>query len=733
MLTLKSWKDFWFTHLYGVFIFFVPIIVFSIVFSTGFVYLGESTASIFSMIVKSQPYLVLYSVLKIIALSVVICCALHAFSLSFKYKYKIIFGFVFFGCVTLRVASLYPAVADKWFVVHNFETSTHFVQKISMLAIDSKLRLCINWSPAIACGIVFLISFFNYMRSLIKQARIVRKARNSIYVDELDVASKIFSIQGLSFLIFILFGGIFSLFLNSSLNFKIPRNNTHQKQTNVFIFAADSLRYDRLANEKYANIMPFLKSKLPEATLFSPMLVGIPRTFPSWVEIASGAYSLKTGVRTMFPSRSPRQGRKNTIFEIARQNGYSTLFVSDFAGDIFPRYPFGGTIIDAPTLNLKTLVENGFISVLSPIQSVLVLPNLQRVLPSLLESPEIADPRLVANAIAKNLGEVANLQKPVFLTAFFSSAHFPYASPGPWYGKFQTGEFAFQKIPDQVISKNEPYKLNHPTPQIKEQAIALYNGGLNSIDSVLKDLIAGLDEKGWLDNSIIFIFGDHGENLYDGDMGMGHGDGVDGEFSNVTPLVIFTHGNAKPAQVYLNKQDLVKTVDIAPTIAKRLHLPFNYSQSDGKPLLDKVTETPNFPVNNAYMETGIWFTSGKLTPENQPRLIYPGVVALLDIDPSLNFELYVRPSYYQSIPGVKERAWINAQYRLVVRTTKYGVQLSLYSRADLSASHDLLVDPTYKPIAMKMLKELNRYLISSGVEIIPSQKGSFFYAENITQ
>ena len=96
----------------------------------------------------------------------------------------------------------------------------------------------------------------------------------------------------------------------------------------------------------------------------------------------------------------------------------------------------------------------------------------------------------------------------------------------------------------------------------------MYNGGLNSIDSVIKNLMEELKNKGWLNNSIILIFGDHGENLYDGNMGMGHGDGVGGEFSNVTPLVIFTHGKAKEKQI-INTDSFVKTVDIAPTLAKR--------------------------------------------------------------------------------------------------------------------------------------------------------------------
>ena len=579
-----------------------------------------------------------------------------------------------------------------------------------------------------------------HMKHLILQSRKVKKARSSIHVDELDRESRIFSIQGMSFLIFFIFGTIFLYNLNSSFKINLPRNSTKQARANVFIFAIDSLRYDRLFDPKYADVMPFLKSKLPEATLFKPMLVGIPRTFPSWVEIATGTYASKTGVRTMFPPRNTKIGKKQTIFETAKDSGYSTLFVSDFAGDIFPRYPFGSSETNTPTSNLESLVENGIISAFSPIQATLTLPNLQRILPALLETAEIADPRLVANAIANSLTHFSNISRPIFLTTFFSSAHFPYASPGPWYSKFQekdhNGNYIFRKTPDQTVTENSQIKTLIPD-YLKAQTISLYDGGLNAIDNTLKNLFEELSNKGWLRNSVILIFGDHGENLYEGNLGMGHGDGVAGEYSNITPLVIFLNGNAQVNQADIPIKPIVRTIDIAPTIAKRINVKMNEQIMDGEPLLDVKEKFSDFPSNAAYMETGIWFTSGRLSPENYPRMIYPGVTALLDIDAGMNFEFYLRPTYAQSIPGVKERAWINETYRLIARTDNSGVHLSLHFRTDKSAKNNLLNDiknsNIYRPIAMEMLAQMNKYLTSRGVEIIRNGNGTFFYAENISQ
>ncbi len=740
MLTVKIWRIFWIRYLLGSFIFFIPFFLVSLLFSSGFAYMGKDTSSIFFMIVKSQPTLVLLSLSKILFVSWIICLGLQFVSSSFSFKYKLLFGFIFFFSALIRVCAIYPGITENWLITQKIEYFRDFIQFVSTLKESARRRTFLEWFPFIVVSVTFFINLMIHMKYLILQSRIVKKARSSIHVDEFDKESRIFSIQGMSFLIFFIFGTVFLYKISSSFHISLPANSTKQARPNVFIFAIDSLRYDRLFEPQYANVMPFLKSKLPEATLFKPMLVGIPRTFPSWVEIATGTYSSKTGIRTMFPPRNSKIGKKQTIFEAAKESGYSTLFVSDFAGDIFPRYPFGATEINAPTSNLGSLVENGIISVLSPIQAVLTLPHLQRVLPSLLETPEIADPRLVANSISKSLNNVSNISRPVFLTTFFSSAHFPYAAPGPWYSKFQEkdtdGKLMFRKTPDQNVTNSNESKLSL-TNIVKKQTISLYDGGLNSIDITLKNLFEELSNKGWLKNSIILIFGDHGENLYEGDLGMGHGDGVKGEYSNVTPLIIFTNGNAQVSQLDRQVKQIVRTIDIAPTIARRINVNLQEQNLDGEPLLDVKEKIPDFPSDVAYMETGLWFTSGKLTPENQPRIIYPNIAALLDIDAGLNFELYIRPTYSQSIPGVKERAWINDTYRLVARTTIYGVNLSLYLRSDKSARNNLLEtlsdSEKYRIIAMEMLSQMNKYLTSRGVEIIRNGNGTFFYAENISQ
>lgn len=244
-----------------------------------------------------------------------------------------------------------------------------------------------------------------------------------------------------------------------------------------------------------------------------------------------------------------------------------------------------------------------------------------------------------------------------------------------------------------------------------------------------------MEKKKWLQNSIVLIFGDHGENLYDSNFGMGHGDGVQGEYSSVTPLLIFTYGNGEFLS-HENLNSIVRSIDVAPTIANHIHIGFDFDNADGRSLLDQQDNNSRFSVDEAYMESGLWFVKDRLSPEGQPRTIYPGIAALLDIDSGMNFEFYLRPNYAQTVVGVKERAWINEKFRLVMRTTKDGVEPSLYLRTDKGASNNLLNDSQkkkYQSDYQKMLKNMNQFLNERGVDVVPISKTKFFYSENLGQ
>lgn len=740
MLTVFRWRQFWLCFLMGMLLFFLLLLTLSGIFVPGFVYMGQNAGGLVWAVVKSSPLLIVQTTLNILGIALAVSVCLQCISMALSFGTRLLFGVFFFLACILRLCAIYPAVAANWAVFNAFEPARVLLQQLSSLPLEGSQRRLIEWSPFVLAGVFLCANVYRHVRFFLMQSERFNAVRRGLMVAELDRESRRFAMGGLSFFLSLSGGLLLLSQLTSSFKISISAEDSGQFRPHVFVFAIDSLRVDRLASPEFAQVMPFVRSKLVDSALFKPMLVGVPRTFPSWVEIATCQYAHRTGVRTMFPDRAPRMQVQQTLFQSAREAGYETVFLSDFAGDIFPRFPFGASQVHAPISNLRSLIENATLQNFSALQAVLMHPKLHRVLPAVLESAEFADPRLLALELAHAVDQNASGGRPLFMTTFFSTAHFPYAAPGPWFARFQeagkASHLVFKKDTDQkIITSGSPLGATSGVPSVA-QTVALYNGALRSVDDSIRDLWEELEAKGWLSNSVIVIMGDHGENLYESARGMGHGDGVGGEYATVTPLVIWTQGRAEAPIPEAFDGRLVRSVDVAPTLARRLGLGFDASRCDGQSLLDVAEKKPDFPLNQAYQESGLWFSAGKTSPEGQARIQYPAVTGLLEIDPGLDFEFILQSNLSPTVSSVKERAWVNEKFRLVARTTRDGISLSLFDREhDMASVTDLLLQPQdtqkHQAVALEMLRQLNEYLASRGVEVVKNAEGRFFYAENV--
>jgi arylsulfatase A-like enzyme len=700
--------------------------------------MGQNTSGFVMAILKSQPLIVVLAIGKLMAIGLACAFILNLLALSVGKSARFLFGLMFFMACVVREAALYPAMAENWGLISRFSELRNGVQWLASAPLGSTFRAFLEWLPFCVVCVAAVINILVLIRLLGLQNSRFRNVRRSLKVSELDQESRRYAVLAFS-LVLSLVGTFTGLYcLSSSFYANIPKSDGRQRKPNVFIFAIDSLRFDRLSKPEYADVMPFLRSKMKSAAFSAPLLVGVPRTFPSWTEMATCKYAHRTGIREMFPRRGPRLETPPTIFRAFQNNGYSTLFLSDFAGDIFDRYPFGAKEVLAPTSNLRTLIENSFLQHLVALQSVLALPRAHRLVSSLLESAEFADPKLLGLVFRKALAEEASAGEGIFFTTFFSAAHFPYAAPSPYYSIFQTPEegwLAFRKDTEQLVEAQGNVTARTKRTASQKQTVELYNGALRSIDDTLKGLWEDLEKRGWLENSVVMVLGDHGENLYEGTLGMGHGDGVSGEFATQSALLIWAKGEPEEVLAHSRERRLARSIDVAPTLAQLTSVPFAMENCDGTTLLGVAQKAPQFPVEEAYQESGIWFVSGDKTPENRKRVAYPGIVGLLDIDAGHNLEFVLKSSFSIPTMSVKERAWVTDQFRLVATTLSDGVTFSLFDRiADPSSERDLLLGPQPTEQALRvakvLIKRLNDYLESRGVERVANAEGRFFYAEN---
>lgn len=443
---------------------------------------------------------------------------------------------------------------------------------------------------------------------------------------------------------------------------------------NVLILAADSLRADRLA----PRVAPTLSRLAAKGTLYERAYVSIPRTFPSWVTILTGRHAHHHGVRSMFPTWEERAKDFDALPQRFASAGYATSVVSDYAGDIFGRIDLGFSRVDTPSFDFRQLIRQRALERETPLLPLLHSRIGRRLFPVMRELNDAADPRLLADDVDAALGAAAG--RPFFMTVFFSTAHFPYAAPAPYYARFTApsyrGRFKYHK--PVGLGRDAP-----PDARDVEQIRALYDGAVSAIDDAVGRVLSSLEERGLAERTIVVVTADHGETLYDHGHGQGHGDHLFGDEGTHVPLVIYDPrdkaGRREPR--------VVRDVDLAPTLYEACGVPAPRGL-DGKSLRGDVGS------RFAYAETELWFTEDIPSLAPELRVPYPGIMALTELDSRHDAEIVLRKEMEASTLVARHRMVRDASFKLVYVPTRKGVRYMLFDLAadpgetrDVAAAH----------------------------------------------
>lgn len=95
-----------------------------------------------------------------------------------------------------------------------------------------------------------------------------------------------------------------------------------------------------------------------------------------------------------------------------------------------------------------------------------------------------------------------------------------------------------------------------------------YDNGLLQFDSIVKELLATLERRGFLENAVVIITGDHGEMVGEHDY-FGHAANVYGPSLDI-PLLMLRYGYESQK---IEPRAFASQVDIAPTVLQELGLP----------------------------------------------------------------------------------------------------------------------------------------------------------------
>jgi arylsulfatase A-like enzyme len=492
-------------------------------------------------------------------------------------------------------------------------------------------------------------------------------------------------------------GGASILWLSAP--YSVPREARAMESSqkpNVVILAADSLRADRLVPRTAPNLCRLAD----RGTRFDRAYVSLPRTFPSWVTLLSGRHPHHHGIRTMFPRWEERTRDFDALPERLAHAGYRSLVVSDFAGDIFDRIDLGWTATRVPTFDFRQLVRQRALEPQTPLMPFLHSRVGRAVFPVLREMSNAADPNMLAGDVIRALADSG--RAPFFLTVFFSTAHFPYAAPAPYYGRFTDPSYRGR------FKYDRPVGLEHdepPDPADIAQVRALYDGAVASVDAAAASILASLDRLGLAQNTVVVVVADHGETLWENGRGEGHGDHLFGDEGTHVPLVVFDPRKRGARRV----DAIARDVDLAPTLYDLLGVEAP-RDLDGRSLVPRMTGE-GAHEELAYAETGLWFTRDIAGFDPSLRIPYPPVAEVTEVDADHHDDVVIKKEMRDRVLVAKHRMVRDRRYKLVYIPTRGGVRYMLFdTEEDPGETHDVARE--HPSVVSRLEGELWRWMLA---------------------
>ena len=441
------------------------------------------------------------------------------------------------------------------------------------------------------------------------------------------------------------------------------QTSAHRDTPNILILGSDALRPDHFSGYGYfRDTTPSIDRLIRNGVSFTSAYIEVPRTFPSWVSILTGQFSATHGIRHMFPTSRDLNREFKSIVKVMRGKGYYTSVTGDYAADIFTRINLGFERVDTPYFNFNSVIQQAILE-----NHTFLLPFLTgkaglRIFPVLRDSAYFCPTDLVRDRV---IGEIERAGgKPFFIASFFSSTHFPYAPTHPYYKRYTARDYdgQYRYFKQRTISLEGGGGYEKMTHRDIEQVRALYDGGLRAFDDAVGGIIEHLRVSGRLDNTVVVVLSDHGENLYEGILGMGHGEHFRGSYSTRIPLIIHYPKIAKSRREVTN---IVRHVDIAPTLLE-------LAGEKVPPHMEGVSLVPamkgEVPAGLvAFGETGIWFDN-TLREDlffQELRILYPDITGISEIDFNFDNQIVLSEGYRDLVNLARHRYAHDGRYKLI--------------------------------------------------------------------
>lgn len=254
---------------------------------------------------------------------------------------------------------------------------------------------------------------------------------------------------------------------------------------NVFIIGIDALRPDHLGYRKpESHFTPNIDLFLSKASIFDETYTPQARTYVAWMSLLSGQYPKNNGARFNLAPPELVQTEFPLIREL-KQQGYMTTYAIDERrfNQIDEEYGFDQVI--GPKIGAADAIIANIADI--PLVNLFIkLPFSEVLFPYLYMNRAYGkayDPRLFNLSVSSSLSTT----QPNLLAVHFCQLHWPFTSKN------------FIDIESVEWSGN----YNH----------FMYQAMLSKVDSQFRHFMDELENRGFLENAIVYLVSDHGEGF----------------------------------------------------------------------------------------------------------------------------------------------------------------------------------------------------------------------------
>ncbi|HEX5135526.1 MAG TPA: sulfatase [Planctomycetota bacterium] len=458
------------------------------------------------------------------------------------------------------------------------------------------------------------------------------------------------------------------------------------------LIVSDSLRADHLSCNGYPReTSRNIDALAAEGTNFANLLVPTASTHESWISMLSSTEPRVNGLRHMVPSREKVRevaSRVDFLPRVLREKGYDTAVIGGWCGNTFRIFDAGFDHVDVSDVqNHRALIAEAAFTNHIPAAGFLDNPLGRLLVPELGRVSFTRSSSVLTRRARGYLEDAAGDGRPFFLAVVYNTTHLPYSAAYPYDRAFTEPDYRGRnryridfKV-DDMIHKGFDHDL---TPEEMRHVVDLYDGCVKEFDAQVGELVEALRDLGLSQRTIVGVWGDHGDDLYEHGTTLGHGVTLfGGDHANHPPAVFKGPGVPKR-----RVEELVRSIDLAPTWAKWLGLE-RPARWEGVDLSDEI------PHLWALLETSYLLyrtPPPDLRPGEEPKS-FPRMDDATFFDPSFDYNPVLRAKYEDKVIATKCFAVREGPWKLIFVPGETGPILRLFDLSkDPVCEHDVAAE-----------------------------------------